>query len=149
MVRTSFLVSLYVVGVNVVQGTDTCLSLKSCVDCTESALRCFWRPDQAECSLRINSESDLLVFDDTCPVDYGAPSSFPANWMGETLSVLGSSSLLDLSLPGTHDTLTHDLSTTVSEGGIDEYYNLAELLHNKTDVVPGRCDIYHESVFIL
>ncbi|KAH8050016.1 phosphoric diester hydrolase [Aureococcus anophagefferens] len=39
------------------------------------------------------------------------------------------STLLDLSLPGTHDALTYDLSTTVSEAGIDDHPALAAVLH--------------------
>ena len=37
--------------------------------------------------------------------------------------------LVDLSLPGTHDALSYDLSLTVSEDGIDNLTRLAELLH--------------------
>lgn len=44
-------------------------------------------------------------------------TSFLSNWMGQLLPLLGASPLLELSLPGTHDTLTYDLSTTVSEVG--------------------------------
>ena len=40
-------------------------------------------------------------------------------------------------LTGTHDTLTFDLSTTVSEGGMDDHLLFAELLHNYTSIVPG------------
>ena len=69
---------------------------------------------------------------------YYGSDSFLSDWMGQLLPVLGASPLLALSLPGTHDTLTYDLSTTVSEGGIDEYYKLAEMLHDKTDLVPGQ-----------
>ena len=119
-------------------GFEVCKTLESCVQCTESSHRCGWVAETASCHLRTSSHPEILVFDDTCPVDYGAANSFAANWMGQTMGVLGESALLDLSLPGTHDTLTYDLSTTVSEGGIDELYKLAELLHNKTDLIPGK-----------
>lgn len=36
-----------------------------------------------------------------------------ANWMRDLMPVIGNASLFDLSLPGTHDTFTYDLSTTV------------------------------------
>jgi len=117
-------------------GFEVCKTLDSCVQCTESSHRCGWVAETASCHLRTSSHPDILVFDDTCPVDYGTVNSFASDWMGQTMGVLGDSALLDLSLPGTHDTLTYDLSTTVSEGGIDELYKLAELLHNKTDLIP-------------
>jgi hypothetical protein len=45
---------------------------------------------------------------------------------------------LDLSLPGTHDSLTDDLSLVVSDGGIDDLLVLAELMHDYEKV----CAIY-------
>jgi hypothetical protein len=44
--------------------------------------------------------------------------------------------LLDLSLPGSHDTLSYDLSTRVSDGGADDFIKLAEVLHEYTKIVP-------------
>ena len=58
--------------------------------------------------------------------------------LGEILPVIKDLTLLDLSYPGTHDTLTYDLSTIVSEGGIDDALILAEILHNYTSVIPGK-----------
>lgn len=133
---------------------DPCRDLDSCVLCTENNHKCAWtrshhqRSHEYSCSLRSlehNDETKELIFDDTCPVDYGMKNDFLANWMGELMSVLGDSSLLDLSLPGTHDTLTYDLSTTVSEGGIEEFYKLAELLHNKTDIIPDFIEDFMRS----
>jgi hypothetical protein len=43
-----------------------------------------------------------------------------ANWMGVAMPAIKDLSLLDLSLPGTHDSLTYDLSLTTSDGGIDD-----------------------------
>lgn len=115
---------------------DLCKKHDNCVDCTEADFKCVWKKNGG-CGLRTSLQTDDLVFDDTCPVDYEASrNNFLPDWMGHTLSVIGSSTLLDLSLPGTHDTLTYDLSTKVSDGGIDEMYKLAELLHNYTAVVP-------------
>jgi hypothetical protein len=37
--------------------------------------------------------------------------------------------LTDLSLPGTHDSFTYDLSLTVSDDGLDDMRALADLLH--------------------
>ena len=120
-------------------GFEICQELKNCVDCTENDFKCAWNKDSAKCTVRTSLHSDsYLVFDDTCPIDYSAVDDFLPNWMGNILSVIREYTLLDLSLPGTHDTLTYDLSTTVAEGGIDEMYKLAEFLHNYTDAIPGK-----------
>jgi hypothetical protein len=37
--------------------------------------------------------------------------SYLANWMGAIAPALTNSTLLDMSLPGTHDTMTYDLTT--------------------------------------
>ncbi len=42
--------------------------------------------------------------------------AFLQDWMGALYPVVANQSLLDLSLPGTHDSITYDLSTTVSDG---------------------------------
>lgn len=127
---------------------ETCSKINNCVDCTENSFRCGWNKNEHKCGLRPSVHPDYestIVFDDTCPVDYGPPGSFLPNWMGSTMSIIGESTLLDLSLPGTHDTLTYDLSTTVSEGGMDDAIKLAELLHNATDVVPDLIEDYIRS----
>ena len=55
---------------------------------------------------------------------------FYANWMGELAPVIGNLTLLDLSLPGTHDTMTFDLSTTVADEANDIPSWLAYFLHD-------------------
>lgn len=48
--------------------------------------------------------------------------------------------LLDLSLPGTHDTLTYDLSTIVSDGGVDDMILFAQLLHKYEEKFPDSIE---------
>ena len=48
--------------------------------------------------------------------------------MGSIASVLDDASILDMRLPGTHDTLTYDLSLTIADGAIDEHPELSRLL---------------------
>ena len=48
--------------------------------------------------------------------------------------------LLDLSLPGTHDTLSYDLSTRVSDAGTEDMYKLAEVLHTYTKAIPDSIE---------
>ena len=62
--------------------------------------------------------------------------------MGYLKKMIDSLTLLDLSLPGTHDTLTHDLSLQTSDAGIDDLEKLAELLHNYTLLVPNGIEDY-------
>jgi hypothetical protein len=53
----------------------------------------------------------------------------PANWIGASLPLTGELTPLDLSLPGTHDTLTADLSETIADNANDLPPELADLLH--------------------
>ena len=52
-----------------------------------------------------------------------------ADWMGDLLPVLGNLTLHDLALPGTHDTLTYDLSSTVADNANDLPTWASWLLH--------------------
>jgi len=61
-----------------------------------------------------------------------------ANWMGQLSPVLGNATILDLSLPGTHDSMTYDLSDTLSERYEGMSAATSALLHTLTPVVAGR-----------
>lgn len=61
-------------------------------------------------------------------IGHATGDDFTANWMGQVGGLLAQQSLLDLTLPGTHDTMTYDLSKAVANGGIDDYPTLAGLL---------------------
>eukprot|EP00164_Ancoracysta_twista_P000941 GFYU01001233.1.p1 GENE.GFYU01001233.1~~GFYU01001233.1.p1 ORF type:complete len:487 (-),score=162.24 GFYU01001233.1:119-1579(-) len=62
---------------------------------------------------------------------------FMANWMGKLSPVLGDLTLLDISVPITHDTLTYDLDTTVSNGAWDGHPTISKLLHLFHWIAPG------------
>jgi hypothetical protein len=51
------------------------------------------------------------------------------SWFGDLLPIIGNLTLLDISLPGTHDTLTYDLSTTVADNANDLPSWASWLLH--------------------
>ena len=55
--------------------------------------------------------------------------TFLQDWFGNLAPVLENRTLLQLSLPGTHDTLTADLSSTVSDDANDMPSWLAWVLH--------------------
>jgi hypothetical protein len=52
--------------------------------------------------------------------------------------VIGDATLLDLSLPGTHDSLTYNLSLKTSDGGIDGAIALAQAMHRFSDEIPDK-----------
>lgn len=66
-----------------------------------------------------------------------AADGFLADWMGHVSTVIGSQTLLDLSLPGTHDSMTFDLSTTFSDGANDLPPVVSWVLHEFRDLAPG------------
>lgn len=74
-----------------------------------------------------------------------APSS-RATWMGDFLPLLGNSTLLDLSLPGTHDTLTFDLSDTVADDANNVPPAISWLLHEFRDFADVGKVIRNQSV---
>jgi len=68
--------------------------------------------------------------------EFNDGSSFLPNWMGHIMTAIENHTILDLSLPGTHDTMTYDLDTVVSDGGIDGADSLSDLLQYITDHYP-------------
>lgn len=65
-----------------------------------------------------------------------APDFSLANWMQELGPLLANQTLLDLSLPGTHDTMTYDLSTTFSDNAEDIPSALSWILHTFGSEIP-------------
>eukprot|EP00438_Fugacium_kawagutii_P003052 Skav229455 [mRNA] locus=scaffold397:326805:328169:+ [translate_table: standard] len=61
-----------------------------------------------------------------------------SNWMGQLSPILGNATLLDLSLPGTHDSMTYDLSDTLSDGYEGWNPFITKILHGVTPIAGGR-----------
>jgi hypothetical protein len=150
--------------INITFSFDSCSSRKSCLSCTESpnsrmkgwdgGSPCRWCNvgsnsngicfnsllEKNICNSSSNSlkiiEEEIIHWEDRCPIKQEKSPLFLSNWMGELLPVIGSYPLLHLSLPGTHDTLTYDLSTIVSDGGADDMLIFAEIMHKYADIVP-------------
>ena len=123
------------------------LAFVACVDRTMESLSAHGRPVAVLCLLH------MMI---------GVSSLSLGDWMGQILPVLGNSSLLDLSLPGSHgdaltkhvivrnlaltsqpasdcwlllvDTLTYDLSSIVSDGGVDSSNKWSKYLHSLTEL---------------
>lgn len=75
-------------------------------------------------------KATLLVVPMLATLRHGASADdFMPNWMGRLGAVLGKQTFLDLTLPGTHDTMTYDLSHTISDGGIDDEAWLSSILN--------------------
>ncbi len=138
-----------------------CDSYDSCVSCTGSTvgpgedlipreMGCSWNVKKQECVTvklrdRLTDNDNTVMWEDMCPPPAPPSDSFLANWMMhlvEKLPELAKYSLLDLSLPGTHDTLTYDLDLRVSDGGIDDHDALAEILHKYNVAVPNAAEDY-------
>lgn len=119
-------------------GATDCGALADCLSCAAESHCKFSLADQT-CERLVHDkpldETVFARFDDTCPSSHDAlpAPAFLPDWMGALAPVLGNLTLLDLSLPGTHDTLTADLSLVVSDGGIDGMDRLAEALHKLTE----------------
>ena len=60
-------------------------------------------------------------------------TGFLSDWMGHAAAAIGHQPLLQLSLPGTHDTMTYDLAPVISDGANDLPPALAYILHNFRD----------------
>jgi len=86
-------------------------------------------------------KSNAVYYPDACEIEWPETPDFLPDWQGNLLPAIGHLTLLDLSLPGTHDSLTYDLSLTTSCGGIDGAQTLAEILHNYTGIVPDGIEV--------
>ena len=62
------------------------------------------------------------------------PGPLLSSWMGSLDPILGNATILDMRLPGTHDTLTYDLSDNIADGAIDDYPELSNVLHWLSDI---------------
>jgi hypothetical protein len=59
------------------------------------------------------------------------PSSIDhANWMRDLLPLIGDVTLLDVTIPGSHDSMTYDLAPVVADGANDLPTNLTYFLHD-------------------
>jgi nicotinamidase/pyrazinamidase len=87
-----------------------------------------------------SADIDLTVGGGTKTTTIDEGDSYLSNWMGTNMFALANSTFLDLSLPGTHDTMTYDLSTTISDGGIDDYPELAAALNFLSPIIPDSID---------
>lgn len=126
---------------------DVCATFRDCVSCTNTATvassSCRWC---GKCVSKVSTDSlcksgdNIIRYDDTCSVERAPLSPYLGSWMGSNLDAIGHLSLLDISLPGTHDTLTYDLSLITSDGGVDGSDTLAKILHDYESIVPDSIE---------
>eukprot|EP01047_Picozoa_sp_COSAG01_P070619 COSAG01_NODE_10755_length_2086_cov_2.976346_1_plen_387_part_00 len=67
-----------------------------------------------------------------------ADGSFLSDWMGKSSALISNVTLLDLALPGSHDTMTYDLSTALSDGYEGMPGPVSKILHSLTPLVAGE-----------
>ena len=67
-----------------------------------------------------------------------ADSSFLSDWMGHSAPLISNVTLLDLALPGSHDTMTYDLSSALSDGYEGMPEPVSKILHSLTPLVAGQ-----------
>lgn len=137
MVATIVQIAACFVGIVASSCVDT-----DCVSCTELH-RCAWNESSKACSPLPASKysskhENIHMYDDTCPVEHHFIDVFLGEWMGELAQVGVNLTLLEMSLPGTHDTLTYDLSLRVSDGGIDGHDKRAEIMHRYQRMMPNE-----------
>ena len=67
-----------------------------------------------------------------------ADAQFLANWQACSGPIIANLSVLDLALPGSHDTMTYDLSTALSDGYEGLPLPVSKILHALTPLVAGE-----------
>jgi hypothetical protein len=151
--------------------SSSCSDYQDCISCAKDQF-CSWcgRPEPSSFLHHTDLKADILntsycyhtidnnfsglcnaehgfksyEYEDTCDVvRYPSKTQlFLSEWMKHSLPYISNMTLLDLSLPGTHNTLTYDLSLRISDGGIDGSPNLAEFLHDAYDNLPPGVEDY-------
>ena len=111
--------------------SDECdTSTTDCVSCLNNQNRCVWCISESKCKNRdgllhrtcSSSSTSSVYYPDTCPIAWPTEEpDFLPNWMEKMMPAIGYLTLLDLALPGTHDSLTYNLSLTTSNAGIVIY----------------------------
>ena len=126
---------------------DDCALFQTCADCTTPPPRlhlgsktwgmCSWSVADGTCTNASTSGNDTsILWDDACPVDVPtAPPDFYPDWMRWMLPAIENLTLLDLSLPGSHDTLTYDLSTLLSDGEVPHFVREYEQFEGINDFI--------------
>jgi len=130
---------------------------------------CSWNSLTSECTLQSNNnqvdsrhsialvgtkdnvdDESSIVFEYDCPL---GPQPYPdhppavlPDWLGRfrDSGLLSNVTLTDLSWPGSHDSLSYDLSLTVSDDGRDKFQKLFEVLHilsgGQLHLLPGELE---------
>jgi len=101
----------------------------------------------------VSSRSGVVRYADECPLFPPLPvpdsGNYLPDWMGhlrKKIPGFGSLSVLDLSLPGTHDSLTYDLSSRLSEGSVDGHTLAGMILHMFDEETDGTDFLRRNSV---
>ncbi len=136
----SFLISI----TKFTHGSIDCNDFKDCLSCVSDddqyaykTVGCVWNSEENNCESRKFRNSRHVLFENECALPLPVTNSALENWMRTSWDAIKDSSLLDLSLPGTHDTFTYDLSLKTSDGGVDGHDEFAEFLHDFSILIPN------------
>eukprot|EP00816_Leptocylindrus_hargravesii_P007346 CAMPEP_0196806444 /NCGR_PEP_ID=MMETSP1362-20130617/6343_1 /TAXON_ID=163516 /ORGANISM="Leptocylindrus danicus, Strain CCMP1856" /LENGTH=594 /DNA_ID=CAMNT_0042179925 /DNA_START=46 /DNA_END=1830 /DNA_ORIENTATION=+ len=116
--------------------------------------KCKWNTRDNTCSWLYDDDTPgdvdeklFLKYIDECPLSPEYPSEQHRDdilpvWMGYLREhsdddAFGQLTYFDLSLPGSHDAITYDLSLTISDGALDDNNDLSRFLH---DMSGGKVD---------
>jgi hypothetical protein len=88
---------------------------------------------------------DYIEYQSTCPLEPAYPTEPPeflGDWMSALLQISSFSStpLSELSLPGTHDSLSYDLSLTLAKDGVDDRDRLSKILRELSILRPNELE---------
>ena len=84
----------------------------------------------------VASSREQGVWDPVKQRTFNSEAGFLPNWMGKLVPIIGGDTLLDISVPGTHDTLTSDLSTRFADNWGEEFPSWANWLLSTFGDIP-------------
>lgn len=129
----------------VYDGSSVCESEEKNFDCVSCTIdvrdHCIWCGSSCRARSLKSCDTSTTLYPDTCPITWPETPTLLSSWFSELKPVIAGLTLMDIALPGTHDTLSYDLSLTTSLAGIDSLPGLAAFLHNYTQIIPDGIEV--------
>lgn len=110
-------------------------------------LECKWSTRKDQCILfdsknHLASQGEFIKYQSVCPLQPPYPPESPhflGDWMSHLMDLVSFSRLplSSITLPGSHDSLTYDLSLTVSSDGLDEHAKISKWLRKLSIIRPN------------
>ncbi len=118
-------------------------------------LKCKWCDAKSHCTSfdefhetasYMGDDRKYIEFESMCPLQPPYPTDevpkFLQNWMSNFMAIssFANAPLSQITLPGTHDSLSYDLSLTVSADGIDDQQRISEWLRRLSLIRPNEIE---------